>query len=336
MMHTIRFGHFETSYTDREHKGRNMIAFPSEYCVIDLETTGRSPLWDRIIEIGILHVVDGAIVDTYQTLVKPSISEDMNYIPAFIEDLTGITNEMLDTAPLFSDVCRDVRAFIGDRILVGYNVNFDVNFLYDAFMDDFGQPLKNDYIDALRMARKLHPELAHHRLQDMCDLFDINPSGAHRSIRDCEMTQLCFARLKAEALDRYGSEKDFTDKFKKHRKAPRAKYIIAEPTEPDTDNLLYGKYCVITGKLEKMTRKEAMQLIANIGGINEDGVTKRTNYLILGNNDYCATIKGGKSSKQKKAEAYILEGRDIEIIPETVFYDMIGDMISNDAEGEEL
>lgn len=327
-MHTISFGHYETSYTKREYKGRNMIAFPSEYCVIDLETTGRSPLWDRIIEIGILHIVDGAVVDKYQTLVKPSISEDMNYIPPFIEELTGITNEMLDTAPLFSDVCHDVQSFIGDRILVGYNVNFDVNFLYDAFMDDMGQPLKNDFIDLLRMARKLHPELPHHRLRDMCDLFAINPAGAHRSVRDCEMTQQCFACLKAEALDRYGDEESFTDTFKKYNKAPRAKYIIAEPANPDTDNLLFGKYCVITGKLERMTRKEAMQLIADIGGINEDGVTKRTNYLILGNNDYCTTIKGGKSSKQKKAEAYILEGRDIEIIPETVFYDMIGDMIS--------
>jgi len=66
-----------------------------------------------------------------------------------------------------------------------------------------------------------------------------------------------------------------------------------------------------------------MQLVADFGGINEDTVTKQTNFLVLGNNDYCSTIKDGKSTKQKKAEAYKLKGSDIEIISENVFYDMI-------------
>ena len=88
-----------------------------------------------------------------------------------------------------------------------------------------------------------------------------------------------------------------------------------------------GKVCVFTGALEKMLRKDAMQLIANLGGINGDSVTSKTNFLILGNNDYCASIKDGKSSKHKKAEQLILKGQDIQIIPETVFYDMVNEFI---------
>ena len=65
-----------------------------------------------------------------------------------------------------------------------------------------------------------------------------------------------------------------------------------------------------------------MQLVADVGGINGDSVTKKTNYLILGNNDYCKAIKDGKSNKQKKAEKLILEGADLQIITENVFYDM--------------
>ena len=72
-----------------------------------------------------------------------------------------------------------------------------------------------------------------------------------------------------------------------------------------------------------MQRKEAMQIVADLGGIPGDGVTKKTNYLMLGNNDYCKTIKDGKSSKQKKAEKLILEGADLQIISEQVFYDLI-------------
>ena len=68
-----------------------------------------------------------------------------------------------------------------------------------------------------------------------------------------------------------------------------------------------------------------MQLVADIGGIPGDSVTKKTNYLILGNNDYCKSIKDGKSAKQKKAEKLILDGQDLQIIPEAVFIDMISE-----------
>ena len=70
-----------------------------------------------------------------------------------------------------------------------------------------------------------------------------------------------------------------------------------------------------------------MQVVADLGGINQNNVTKKTNYLVLGNNDYCSTIKDGKSNKQKKAEEYRLKGLDIEIISENVFYDMIAEAI---------
>ena len=81
--------------------------------------------------------------------------------------------------------------------------------------------------------------------------------------------------------------------------------------------------CVFTGTLEKMTRREAMQAVVDVGGSVGDNVTKDTNFLILGNNDYCKTIKDGKSTKQKKAEALMLKGNDIAIIPENVFYEML-------------
>ena len=106
----------------------------------------------------------------------------------------------------------------------------------------------------------------------------------------------------------------------------RVKYehLKPEEIEPDEECLLYGKTCVITGSLERFTRKEALRAIEKIGGIVGESVTKNTNYLILGNNDYCDSIKDGKSSKQKKAELYRLKGIDIEIIPENVFYEMLG------------
>ena len=110
----------------------------------------------------------------------------------------------------------------------------------------------------------------------------------------------------------------------------KAADIQGDAQKIDEDSPIFGCACVFTGKLEKFTRAEAMQIVADLGGINQDGVTKTTRYLILGNNDYCASIKDGKSNKQKKAEKLALEGTGIEILPETAFYDMLGEGLLRD------
>jgi len=94
---------------------------------------------------------------------------------------------------------------------------------------------------------------------------------------------------------------------------------------------VFGKTFVFTGTLQRMVRKDAMQLVVDMGGICGDGVTVKTNYLVLGNNDYCSSIKVGKSSKHKKAERYKAEGLDIEIISENVFYEMVAEYQSENA-----
>lgn len=85
---------------------------------------------------------------------------------------------------------------------------------------------------------------------------------------------------------------------------------------------LSGRHCVFTGRLERFPRKEAMRLVAELGGVNERGVTRRTNVLILGNEEY-RRAWGGKSRKHRKAEELVLAGQSIEMIPENVFYDMV-------------
>lgn len=98
-----------------------------------------------------------------------------------------------------------------------------------------------------------------------------------------------------------------------------------QPTVIDIDenNFFYNRHVVFTGKLEKMIRKEAMQLVVNLGGVLDKSVTKKTNCLILGDNSYNAILKGKKSKKRIKAEKLKLEGQDIEIIDELTFYDLL-------------
>lgn len=327
---TVRFEGFDFPRTNRDGKGKSYIDFPTNYCMIDTETTGHSPQWDDIIEIGAIRYKEGSEIERFQTLVKPFECCSGMYVDEYITELTGITNEMLSDAPPVCDAIRSFADFLKNDVIIGYNVSYDVNFLYDCYMEHLKVPLSNNFIDVLRMARKLYPEMAHHRLCDMVDKFGFVNEHAHRSISDVEATEKCYEKIHQEAIRQYGTEKEFIKAFRKKYSGKsgceiRAKDIISDNTKHDPESPLYNKRCVFTGKLEKFTRKQAMQIVANLGGINEDTVTKKTNYLILGNNDYCVTIRDGKSTKQKKAEKNKLDGQDIEIVPETVFYDMLGD-----------
>lgn len=321
-----------SAQTIRESKGRSIIAFPDTYCVIDVETTGRSPQWDHIIEVAAVKVSDGQEVGRFASLIQPPSMPGGDFVDDFITALTGITDEMLAGAPFAPDVLEEFAAFVGDVPVVGHCVSFDINFLYDSFDRYLDRPFSSDYIDTLRIARKLHPEMSHHRLADLVDHFGVTHNEVHRAMGDVEATAECFARLKAEALERHGSEEEFRKAF---RVVVSSHSIKAADIQGDAQKInehspIFGCACVFTGKLEKFTRAEAMQIVADLGGINQDGVTKTTRYLILGNNDYCASIKDGKSNKQKKAEKLSLKGTGIEILPETAFYDMLGEELLRD------
>lgn len=285
----------------------------NDYCVLDTETTGLSSYYDEIIEIGILKVRDNKIVDRYSQLIKPNYEID-----PFITSLTGITNEMVKDMPAIAFVMSDVLSFIGLDVIIGHNTSFDIRFLNAGFNIE----LDNKYMDTMQFARKLFPELKHHRLSDLTSYLGLS-NNEHRSISDCIATKELYDSIK-DTMNKRGLE--IQDLWVKSIHGGEGIDIkLIHPTEVviDEDNFFFNRHVVFTGKLEKMVRKDAMQIVVNLGGILDNNVTKSTNYLILGNNDYNAILKGEKSSKHKKAEKLKLDGQDIEIIDEFTFYDLI-------------
>ena len=248
--------------------------------------------------------------------------KNIEYVDPFIESLTGITNEMLESAPRLETVMPEFLEFVGDSYVLGHNVGFDVNFIYDNVEDLELPHFSNPWINTLRISKKLFPDEKHHRLCDLVERLNLNPSGEHRALADCYTTLDAYKTMRGMIDD----EDEFKNSFRRshsNRNYLKATDIIGDASLNNPDSPLYEKYVVFTGALEKFVRKEAMQIVANLGGINQDSVTKKTNFLILGDNSYCSTIKDGKSSKQKKAEELIQKGYDLQIMPETVFYDMI-------------
>lgn len=297
----------------RPEKGENLLKAINDYTVLDLETTGLDPDFDSIIEIGALRVRDGQIVDRFDVLINPGFA-----LPEFITTLTGITDSDLADAPDIKTALPRAREFIGNDIVVAHNAHFDVNFIYDQSVD-LGLPaFGNDFIDTMRMARRLYPELAHHALSDLADYLGITGGAMHRAENDIVYTHQIYESMKAHCAE-VGIDLDTL--AKPHYL--RTSTITSEKVDFDTDHPLYGQVVVFTGALERMPRREAAQIVADCGGINGNTVTKKTNYLVLGNTDYCASLHGEKSSKHKKAEQYQAEGLPIRIISENVFYDMI-------------
>ncbi len=288
----------------------------NDYCVLDTETTGLSAYYDEVIEIGILRVRNNAIVDQYSQLIHPEYEID-----TFITALTGITNGMVAGMPSIMQVKDKVLSFIGDDVILGHNTSFDIRFLNEGFQ----QEIKNPYMDTMQFARKVYPELGHHRLSDLTEYLGLS-NNEHRSVADCIATKELYDNIKATMSEKGLRIEDLWTSSKQHGgKGIDISSIIPTTVEIDEDSFFYGRHVVFTGKLERMVRKDAMQIVVNLGGILDNSVCKQTNYLILGNNDYNAVLKGEKSSKHKKAEKLKLEGQDIEIIDELTFYDILSE-----------
>lgn len=314
----------------KRNKGESLNEFPKDFCVLDLETTGLNPTYDEIIEVGMLKVRDNKIIDSFTSLVRPETTyieddDDGNiiceyFIDDFIIELTGITNEMLAQAPTLKEISNEVLEFIGRDVIVGHNVNFDINFLYDFMAANFNNELNNDYWDLMKLSRRILKGIDRHRLIDLADYLGYTFTG-HRALNDCQATFDIMAKLKA-----YAVEHDIEYTVLPSGKAMNLKNLETTETNIDPENYFYNKSICFTGKLEHFTRKEAAQICVNLGAKCENSVTKHTNLLVLGGFDSISNVKGNKSSKLKKAEKLILSGQDLEIMDEKLFLDTLHDL----------
>lgn len=92
-------------------------------------------------------------------------------------------------------VLYEFKKFLGNDIIIGHNVNFDIDFIYDSMVDNLGEYLSNDYIDTLRISKKLLPELKHHKLDNLIDYFNLTKRNEHRALNDCVLTNQVYINL---------------------------------------------------------------------------------------------------------------------------------------------
>ena len=181
-----------------KNSGVNLNKFVDDYVLVDIETTGFSPVKDEIIEIGAIKVEKNKIINEYNELIK--INETLS---PFTTKLTGITDEMLQTGKEISEVLKDFIHFTGDSIIIGHNVTFDLGFLSYNCKKYLNFNLNNDYVDTMCIARKLVPDSINYKLGTLADFFNVSYEGAHRGLKDVEITYEVYNNLRK--INRYKS-----------------------------------------------------------------------------------------------------------------------------------
>lgn len=164
------------------------------YVVFDIETTGFSPIKNRIIEIGAVKIINGEIRDRFSTFVNPKVP-----IPFEIEKLTGINDEMVMDAPAIEEVLPRFLEFCEGTVLVAHNASFDISFIREN-AERQSLPFDYTYVDTVGIARVLLPHQAKHTLDAVCKSLGISLENHHRAVDDAEATSEIFIKLSDRLL----------------------------------------------------------------------------------------------------------------------------------------
>lgn len=305
----------------------------NNFVALDLETSNSDR--SSICSIGLVKFENNTIVDTFYTLINPEVEFDY-----FNINLHGITPELVSDSPTFLEIRPDIINFIENFPVVCHFAQFDTGALRDA-NEKYGiANFEFDYFCTYLLSRSLLSRLSY-KLSNLCSEFNIE-FDHHNALEDAKASGLLLVKLcELSKVDGYqqliqlagypilghvneNGFNGFRKKFKRNAQTDILKQLKDVNLENvDPNNEFYDKNVVFTGTLSSMIRREAMQLIKNIGGFPQNRITTTTNYLVMGEQDLKIVGTSGKSSKIIKAESMLNDGKDIQLLGENDFIKLI-------------
>ena len=166
---------------------------------VDLETTGATATSDRITEIGIIEVDADGSVREWEQLVNPGTR-----IPPFIEQLTGISNELVAAAPPFAEVADETWRRLAGRLFIAHNARFDYGFLKNEFRR-LGVTFRAPVLCTVKLSRSLFPEHKRHNLDSLIERHDLAVGARHRALADAQLIRQFWQKIH---VDRSSDEID--------------------------------------------------------------------------------------------------------------------------------
>ena len=229
------------------------------YAIIDIETTGGRPKAEKIIEIAIF-IFDGEhIVNEFVSLINPERN-----IPYFITKLTGITNEMVENAPKFYEIAKQIIEITENTIFVAHNSFFDYSFIKEEFKS-LGYTFKREQLCTVKLSRKLLPGHESYGLGNLCKDLNIHINGRHRAAGDALATTKLFELLLEKSENKQFSTK--LNKLKGLNKSIKKEFLI---NIPETTGVYYfydsSGEIIYIGKSKNIYKRILTHLGATITG----------------------------------------------------------------------
>lgn len=305
-----------------------------DFISIDFETANLN--MNSVCSIGVVAVKDLEIVSSFYSLIKPPDNQ-FHYKNT---EIHGLTYEDVKSSPIFPDVWEYINKLISSsKYVIAHNAQFDMSALketlcyYDLPFPEFL------YIDSITYSRATIYAKSN-SLSSIADSLSINLEEHHNALSDALTcahiiiksvlqsrfktfyTYLNFYNIKIKKSSELVSNKTFMRKPSSINKVSITE-LKTEIDDFNEEHPLYCKTCVITGDLMSFDRQTAFQKILDLGGTVKSSVSKKTHYLIVGNQDKSLVGESGISSKERKAKEFIEKGVDIKIINENEFLELI-------------
>ncbi len=193
------------AYNNDEHRALK----DSTYVVFDVETTGLSAVYDRVIELAAVKMKNNEVIDEFEEFIDPG-----HPLSELTINLTHITDDMVKGSKSEKEVFDLFRKFCEGTIMVGHNVTFDVGFLNAGYHRYHEPSISNPIIDTLELSRLLNPELKNHKLDFLSKRYQINLEHHHRANADAEATGKLLFAMEKEASERF--HMDYLDQLNEH------------------------------------------------------------------------------------------------------------------------
>ena len=310
-----------------------------EFAAIDFETANEqrsSPC-----SVGVVVTRNGETISSYHTLIKPRGCRFTEYNCG----IHGITPDDVRDKPEFPEIWPLLRDFLESNVVLAHNASFDMSVLR-ATLSEYEIDFPEIKYGCTRLiAKSAWPGLISYRLALVTRLLGIEFQH-HDALEDANACARIVCRAgretESQSLDELAERLEFTFGAihssgdycppsgcyrAGNRNGSRIDIRSIKPlaVHRDPNRPFFAAAVAFTGTLKSMGRKDAMQAVVDKGGDVETGVTKRTCYLVVGDQDYRQFAEGcTKSSKMRKAEALLADGQDIEIIAEEDFLQMLG------------
>lgn len=309
--------------------GYNSAHVPLEgttYVVFDVETTGLSAIYDKVIELSAVKMKNGGVLEEFEEFIDPGF-----HLSETTTNLTSITDDMVRGSKSEEEVFKLFREFCGDCIVAGHNVTFDVGFMNTGYARHGMQPIANPIIDTLTLARFLYPELKSYRLNTLAKKFGVALEHHHRAIFDAESTGHLLHLFLKDAEERYQIQ--FHDQLNEHM-SDNGAYRHARPFHVT----ILVKNQVGLKNLFKLVSLSNVEYYYRVPRIPRSQLKKYREGLLLGTacssgEVFTSMMQKGRDEALEKAKFYDF----IELQPKAVYAPLIEDeLIKDDANLEEI